>query len=37
MSFRSFIKHLGDREDLITIKEPISTRHEIAAVLKAFA
>jgi 2,5-furandicarboxylate decarboxylase 1 len=34
MSFRSYIERLAGREDLITINEPVSTRFEIAAVLK---
>ncbi|MHA1937919.1 MAG: UbiD family decarboxylase domain-containing protein, partial [Candidatus Thorarchaeota archaeon] len=34
MSFRSHIKRLAARGDLITISEPISTTYEIAGVLK---
>jgi UbiD family decarboxylase len=34
MSFRSYIKRLADRGDLITISEPISTTYETAGVLK---
>jgi UbiD family decarboxylase len=34
MSFRSYIKRLAARGDLITISEPISTIYEIAGVLK---
>ncbi len=34
MSFRKYIELIAAREDLITINEPISTKYEIAAVLK---
>ena len=34
MSFREHIELLSAREDLITINEPITTKYEIAAVLK---
>ena len=34
MSFRKYIELLAAREDLITVNEPISTKYEIAAVLK---
>jgi UbiD family decarboxylase len=35
MSFRDFIHNLADREDLVRISKPVSTRFEIAALLKA--
>ncbi|UCD41849.1 MAG: UbiD family decarboxylase [Chloroflexota bacterium] len=34
MSFRTYIERLAVRQDLVTIIEPISTRYEMAAVLK---